>query len=79
MFESPELIRAVEVIYRYPLRQTTVDTLNRQLRAGVSNADLAGLIISLKEEGRLCLIHEDDYIKEPRIICSIGLKSKEMN
>lgn len=36
LFESQELLKAIDEILRYPLRQSAVDTLNRQLRSGVS-------------------------------------------
>ncbi|MBX7255939.1 MAG: NgoFVII family restriction endonuclease [Candidatus Hydrogenedentes bacterium] len=73
LFESPELAKVIEEIYRYPLRQTAVDTLNRQLRSGISNEDLAGLAIALRQEERLCLVQVEDQAQEPRIICSLGL------
>jgi SNF2 family DNA or RNA helicase len=75
LFESQELLRAIDDIYRYPLRPTTTDTLNRQLRSGISDEDLAGLVVALRDEDRLCLIHEEDQTQEPRIICSLGLSS----
>ena len=43
LFDNPELLKAVDEIYRYPLRQTATDTLNRQLRAGINDEDLAEL------------------------------------
>ena len=73
LFESQELLKAIDDIYRYPLRQTAIDSLNRQLRSGISDEALAQLVIALREEGRLCLIHEEEQIQEPRIICSLGL------
>ncbi len=69
--------KAVDDIYRYPLRQTATDTLNRQLRSGISDETLARLVVTLRDEGRLCIIHEDEQIQEPRIICSLGLKADE--
>lgn len=75
LFESQELLRAIDDIYRYPLRPTAVDTLNRQLRSGISDEDLAQLVIALRAEDRLCLIHEEEQTQEPRIICSMGLSS----
>jgi superfamily II DNA or RNA helicase len=77
LFDTPELNKAIEEIYRYPLRQSAVDTLNRQLRSGISDQGLAELAIALREEGRLCVIDESEQVQEPRIICSMGLFSKE--
>ncbi len=68
-----ELLKAIDEIYRFPLRQTAIDTLNRQLRSGISDETLAQMVIALREEGRLCIIHEEEQIQEPRIICSMGL------
>lgn len=74
LFESKELIRAIEEIYRYPLRQSAIDTLNRQLRSGISDETLAQLVIALRDEDRLCRVHDEDgEIREPKIICSMGL------
>ena len=74
-FENPELLKAIDDIYRYPLRQTATDTLNRQLRAGVSDEDLAELVVALREEDRLCLVEDEHQAQEPQIICSLGLVS----
>jgi SNF2 family DNA or RNA helicase len=74
LFESKELIRAIEEIYRYPLRQSAIDTLNRQLRSGISDETLAQLVIALRDEDRLCRVHDEDgEVREPKIICSMGL------
>ena len=77
IFDTPELRKAFEQIYRYPLRQTATDTLNRQLRAGISDEALAELVIALYEEDRLCVVHDEDEFREPRIICSLGLSGAE--
>jgi hypothetical protein len=76
LFESQELIKAIDEIYRYPLLQSATDSLNRQLRIGVSDEQLAQLVIALREEDKLCNIHEQEQNGEPQIICSMGLVSQ---
>jgi hypothetical protein len=73
LFESQELLKAIDEIYRYPLRQSAIDTLNRQLRSGISDQTLAQLVTALRDEDRLCLVHEEEQTQEPRILCSLGL------
>ncbi len=73
MFEANLLNKVIEDIYRFPLRQTATDTLNRQLRSGISDASLAELVIALREEDRLCIVNEDEETREPKLICSMGL------
>ena len=73
LFDTEPLRRAVDDIYRYPLRQAAIDTLNRQLRSGVSDETLAELVITLRDGDRLCIIHQEDEHQEPQIICSMGL------
>jgi hypothetical protein len=65
--------RALEEIYRYPLYQLATDTLNRQLKAGIGDHQLADLILNLREDGRLCVIDEQENKSEPKLICSMGL------
>jgi len=75
LFDTPALRKAIEDIYRYPLKRFAVDTLNRQLKSSASDADLAGIVTSLREDDRLCIIHEEAVSHEPHIICSLGLFS----
>ena len=80
LFESTfsELNKALDEIYRYPLRPVAVDTLNRQLKLGISDQQLADLVLLLRSESRLCIIHEDEEVdREPQIICSMGLSATE--
>ena len=74
LFDSEDLRQVVNDIYRYPLRQAAVDTLNRQMRSGIDDAGLAELVIQMRSDDRLCIMEEDNgEITEPRIICSMGL------
>ncbi|NQT47403.1 MAG: NgoFVII family restriction endonuclease [Chloroflexi bacterium] len=75
LFDTDSLHKAIEEIYRHPLRESAKDTLNRQLRSGISDEALAGLVIALRDEGRLCLVQEEEDAREPRIICSMGLST----
>lgn len=77
-YEARGLYKAVDEIYRYPLRQTAVDTLNRQLKSGITDEGLAELVMSLREDDRLCIVHDGEIeFQEPRIICSLGLSQSE--
>ena len=73
IFDNESLRRAINDIYRYPLRQTAVDALNRQLRSSISDDDLAQLVIALRDEDRLCVIQDENERQEPQIVCSLGL------
>lgn len=75
--EAQLLYRAVEQIYRYPLRPVATDTLNRQLRSQISDEDLAALVVHLYEDGRLCQVEEEREVDEPVIICSLGLAPRQ--
>lgn len=69
----PELHSALEDIYKYPLHETARDTLNRRLCSGISDDQLASLVIDLRADNRLCQVHEQLKVQEPQIICSLGL------
>ncbi|MBA3946274.1 MAG: NgoFVII family restriction endonuclease [Herpetosiphonaceae bacterium] len=71
---TEQLTRVIDDVYRYPLRQSAVDTLNRQLRSGIADDQLADLVISLREAEQLSVIHEADAPdSELHIVCSLGL------
>lgn len=76
LWDTQELRKAVDDLYRFPLYSTAVDTLNRQLRTGISDDQLATLVMSLHGEGRLVIQTDDgENAQEPKIICSLGLKT----
>jgi len=70
---SQALVKAVEQIYRFPLRESAKDKLNRQLRSGVQDEQLAELVVNLYEDDKLCRVQKEQETQEPRIICSLGL------
>ena len=71
-----QLTKAIEDIYKYPLLQSATDTLNRQLKSGIGDDELAELVISLRQDARLCRVSEDEAEAEPQVICSLGLRNK---
>jgi hypothetical protein len=68
----PAVKLAIDDIYRFPLLQSATDALNRQLPS-IDDAALAELVVSLRDDDRLCLVTEAPAAQEPRIICSLGL------
>ena len=76
LFVNDPLKKAVDDIYKYPLKEFARETLNRQLKAGISDDQLASLVISLREEDKLAIVNEDEQTnKEPQIVCSLGMKN----
>lgn len=77
LFATPELLKAIDDIYKYPLLQSATDTINRQLKSGINNPTLAELVIALRQDGRLCRVSDDQTETEPQIICSMGLRKPD--
>lgn len=74
LFVNEALKRAIDDIYKFPLKEFARETLNRQLKAGISDEDLANLVVSLRDDDKLCNTKEEEKTyKEPQIICSLGL------
>jgi hypothetical protein len=81
LFVTDHLVREIEKamadIYSFPLYQSATDTLNRQLKSGISDERLVELVTNLRDEGRLCIVQDQDETeREPRVICSMGLRSQ---
>jgi hypothetical protein len=68
-----DLPKAIDEIYRYPLRQSAIDTLSRRFKDGIDDEQLANLVLALRTDDRLCIISDDARHHEPQIICSLGL------
>ena len=75
LFVNEQLKKAVDDIYKYPLKEFARETLSRQLKSGIDDGQLASLVISLREEDKLCIVNEAEQPnRQPQIICSLGLK-----
>lgn len=73
LFRDDELERALDDMYQRPLLETAADMLNRLMRSGVNDEELAGAVKSLREETRLTYTEDDTVLREPRVVCSMGL------
>jgi hypothetical protein len=73
LFRDQDLERALDDMYQHPLLETASDLLNRLLRSGVSDRDLAEAVKTLREDGRLTYSDDEAAQREPRIVCSLGL------
>lgn len=73
LFRDDELERALDDMYQRPLLETAADMLNRLMRSGVNDEELAEAVKSLREEGRLTYTEDDTALREPRVVCSMGL------
>jgi hypothetical protein len=77
LFDVEQLHKTIQDIYTYPLTETAKDSLNRQMKLGIEDMKLAELVMSLREDGRLSVIHETEQSQEPILICSLGMVAGE--
>lgn len=75
-FEDNELKKVIDNIYKFPLKENAKEAFNRQLKAGIDDDGLVKLARDMNENDSLCIVENGDgsYFKEPKIICSMGLK-----
>lgn len=78
LFDTDILKKTIDDIYRYPLRETAREIINRRLRFGIMDEEMASLVIQLRDEGRLCIIDQKQRssLNTPKIICSMGIRSR---
>lgn len=74
LFQPPaDLKKALDDIFRYPLREYARETLNREFKL-VNDEKLADLVLSLWEQNKLVIRDEETAATdEPQIICSLGI------
>jgi len=74
LWDTENLKNLINDIHDYPLRQSAKVSINRQMRAGIRNDELAQLMINLRSENLLSIIPDETRPQEePRLICSLGL------
>ena len=63
----------IQDIHDHPLRQGATDRLNRLLRGGAGEAEIARAAIEMRDNDVLSVVQEDAQSREPKIVCSMGL------
>ncbi len=71
---SPDLEAAFDALFRSPLMESARDALGRQIRLGITDEGLAGMVIDRYLDGRLVRVIEEREAPEPVIVCSMGLR-----
>jgi hypothetical protein len=80
LFDTQELQRTIDDIYRYPLRESAAEAFNRQMKSGADDETIARLAMALREETRLNVVQENgEEEREAHIICSLGIAGGEPN
>jgi superfamily II DNA or RNA helicase len=76
LFVTEALKKAVDDILNRPLTEFARETLNRQMKAGISDEQLGNLVVSLRDDDRLVIGDDGEKpVYDPKIICSMGLKN----
>jgi len=78
LFDSDALKKTIDEVYKFPLRETAREMLNRRFRLGVSDEELAELAIRLRDDSKLCVVDPNRLtsLDAPQIICSLGIRQE---
>jgi len=80
LFDVDALKKTINDIYHYPLRETARELINRRIKLGCTDEEMANVCMQLRDEGRLCIIEKQDRenCKTPHILCSLGIKKSNL-
>ena len=75
IFDVPALKRTLDDLLHYPLKESARELINRRIRFGITDEEMAAMLIQLREEGRLCVVDQKQAsaVALPQIICSLGI------
>ena len=77
LFDSDALKKTIDEVYKFPLRETAREMINRRFKLGVTDEELAELAIRLRDDSKLCVVdpNRTGSLDAPQIICSMGIKT----
>ncbi len=76
LFDTDALKKSIDEVYKFPLRETAREMINRRFKMGVTDEELAEMTMRLREDGKLCVVdpNSSGSLDIPQIICSMGIK-----
>ena len=79
LFATDELKRAVDDIYNLPMLENAKFILGQMMKRGRTADEIIETVFDLRKRGELCVVTDDASrtAREPRIICSMGLRNHE--
>ena len=79
LFDTVALKRTIDDIYHYPLKESARELINRRMRFGIADEEMAEMLIKLRDEGRLSVVDQkqENALNIPQILCSLGMKARE--
>ena len=77
LFATDELKRAVDNIYNLPMLENAKFILGQMMKRGRTVEEIVETVLDLRKRGELCILADDapQAAREPRIICSMGLRN----